>query len=138
MEQIKIDYKSPEPQDYIDLRLAGSLSSKSWEGAKVGLENSLFSVSLWEQDSLVGFGRIIGDKGTVYQIVDVVVDPAYQGNGLGKKIMNELVSYLEEHAYCGAYVSLIADKPANKLYEQFGFTEVIAHGSTGMYRRFKN
>nr|WP_226996773.1 GNAT family N-acetyltransferase [Tetragenococcus koreensis] len=59
------------------------------------MENSLFSVSLWEQDSLVGFGRIIGDKGTVYQIVDVVVDPAYQGNGLGKKIMNELVSYLE-------------------------------------------
>ncbi|GEN90845.1 hypothetical protein TKO01_08910 [Tetragenococcus koreensis] len=50
---------------------------------------------MWEQDSLVGFGRIIGDKGTVYQIVDVVVDPAYQGNGLGKKIMNELVSYLE-------------------------------------------
>lgn len=35
-------------------------------------------------------GRIIGDGGTAFQIVDVCVHPAHQGRGLGKRIMAAL------------------------------------------------
>jgi ribosomal protein S18 acetylase RimI-like enzyme len=137
MDALRLTHHAPDPKEYIDLRVEAGLSPKSLEGASVGLQNSIFIAALYDQKNLVGFGRIIGDGGTVYQIVDIAVKPAYQGNGLGKKIMKTLTSYLEEHAHPGSYVSLIADKPADELYKQYGFNYVTEHGSAGMYRWFK-
>lgn len=68
-------------------------------------------------------GRIVGDGGTVFQVVDIVVDPAYQGKGLGKLIVKELVQHIHEEVDKQAYVNLIADGEAYKLYSQFGFTD---------------
>ncbi|WP_099156722.1 GNAT family N-acetyltransferase [Virgibacillus ndiopensis] len=125
----------PNPKKYNDLRLEGGISGKSQEAAVVGLKNSLFAVSIYDKTTLIGMGRVIGDGGAFFQIVDIVVKPSYQGRGLGKMIMKELMKYLDEHTYSGSYVSLIADDPANKLYEQFGFryTYPRSHGMCRMY-----
>jgi GNAT superfamily N-acetyltransferase len=32
-------------------------------------------------------GRVIGDGGTTFQIVDIAVDPDYQGQGYGRVIL---------------------------------------------------
>lgn len=137
MTNIQFSYQPPNPQAYIDLRVEAGLSPKSLEGATIGLQNSLFSVALFDEETLVGFERVIGDGGTVYQVVDIAVKPSYQGQGLGKKILDELTSYLEENTHPGSYVSLIADKPADQLYKKSGFNYVADHGSTGMYRWFR-
>ena len=76
-------------------------------------------------------GRIMGDGGTAYQIVDMAIDPAFQGQGLGKAVMKHLTDWLEANAPDTAYVSLIADGPAHHLYSQFGF-EPTAPESIGM------
>ncbi|MFD1172331.1 GNAT family N-acetyltransferase [Oceanobacillus picturae] len=128
-------HDAPTPQEYIDLRLEGGISGKSKEAATIGLKNSLFAVSIYDQGVLIGMGRIIGDGGAFFQIVDIVVKPSYQGKGLGKAVMRELMSYLDNHTYSGSYVSLIADDPANKLYEQFGFRYTYP-ASHGMYRKY--
>lgn len=70
---------------------------------------------------LIGFGRIVGDQGITYIVSDIMVDPDYQGKGFGKMIMKEINHYLEENTDEHAYVILIANKPADKLYKQFGF-----------------
>lgn len=138
-ESIRISHEMPEPQAYIDLRIEGGMSKKSFDGAKTGLKNSIFSTALYDNETLIGFGRIIGDGGTVYQIVDVVVKPSYQGKGLGKKIMHSLVDYLEKNAHLYSYISLIGKIPIGvKLYEQFGFKDVGNHESLGMYRWMGN
>lgn len=79
-------------------------------------------------------GRIVGDGGTAFQIVDICVCPAHQGRGLGKRIMAALTEELERRAPATAYVSLIADGPARFLYEKFGFVDTARHDSIGMYR----
>lgn len=56
-----------------------------------------------------------------YQVVDIAVLPAHQGRGLGKAVMGEIASYIEREVPASAYVSLIADGAAYKLYQQFGF-----------------
>ncbi|MFC3633272.1 GNAT family N-acetyltransferase [Enterococcus rivorum] len=81
---------------------------------------------------LIGMGRIVGDGGTSYQVVDVAVAAEFQGKGFGKKIMMELMLYIQKYIDPLAYVSLIAVCPANKLYEQFGFVETSPK-SIGMY-----
>jgi len=132
---IIVRYETPAPEEYIHLRVAAGLSPKGLTGAEIGLRNSIFTVTLRDSDQLIGMGRIIGDGGCFYQIVDIAVLPAYQGNGFGKRIMSELTSYLEKNAPQGSYVSLIADVPADQLYQKFGF-DYTSPTSVGMYKRY--
>lgn len=132
---MKITYEPPTPSEYIELRVEGGLSRKSLEAASIGLANSLFIVSIYEDNTLIGLGRVVGDGGTVFHIVDIVVKPSFQGQGLGKVIMQEIMDYLEKNTYPGSYVSLIADEPADKLYEKFGFQYTFPK-SHGMYKMF--
>lgn len=129
-----IRYNSPSVEEYISLRLRTGMGIKDLSKTDIALKNSLFIVSLWDECKLIGFGRIVGDKGTTYIISDVMVDPDYQHNGLGKVIMGEIDSYLDKHTDEHAYVCLIANKPADKLYYQFGF-DYVSPKSCGMKRR---
>ncbi|MEM8675778.1 MAG: GNAT family N-acetyltransferase, partial [Cyanobacteria bacterium P01_G01_bin.67] len=88
----------PNVADYCHLRAATGLSPKTTEAAAQGLAGTWFGVSVLYEDRVVGTGRIIGDGGCFFQIVDIAVLPEHQGQGLGKRIMQALVAYLEQHA----------------------------------------
>ncbi|WP_106766489.1 GNAT family N-acetyltransferase [Paenibacillus faecalis] len=134
-ENINIVYEAPEPKEYVNLRIATGLSPKNISTAAIAMKNSIFSVSLRDSNALVGMGRIIGDGGCFYQIVDIAVHPDYQGKGFGSLIMSEIMNYLNEHAPQDCYVSLIADVPADKLYKKFGF-EYTQPRSVGMFKKY--
>lgn len=121
----------PDVATYCHLRQAAGLSAKTAEAAARGLPASLFAVQITLDNHVVGMGRVIGDGGTAYQVVDIAVLPEHQGKGLGKMIMREIMQYLQQHAPPSAYVSLIADGPAQDLYAQFGFKHT-APASVGM------
>jgi GNAT superfamily N-acetyltransferase len=124
--------ETPSIADYRRLRFASGLSPKSLEAATAGLPNTIFAVVIRQDSQAIAMGRIIGDGGLFYQVVDIAVDPAHQGKGLGKVIVANLVQHLREIALPGAYISLIADGEAHKLYAQFGFLPT-APASIGMY-----
>jgi GNAT superfamily N-acetyltransferase len=78
----------------------------------------------------IGMGRVIGDGGCFYQVVDIAVLPEYQGKGSGKAIMREISGYIKREIPKSAHVSLLADGKAFE-YQQFGFTLSAPH-SVGM------
>ena len=121
----------PAIATYQLLRVAAGLSAKSTEAAAKGLPNSLFAVQVLLGDEVVGMGRIIGDGGCFFQVVDIAVLPAHQGQGLGKLIMREIRQFIDSDVPESAYVSLIADGQAQDLYAQFGFKHT-APASVGM------
>jgi ribosomal protein S18 acetylase RimI-like enzyme len=121
----------PSVEDYCRLRTSTGLSAKSAEAAVAGLPNTLFGVLILKNNQVVGMGRVIGDGGLFYQVVDIAVEPAHQRRGLGKAIIGKIVEHLKESAPTGAHVSLIADGDAWHLYAQFGF-EPTAPASIGM------
>ena len=131
----KIHFEAPSPEDYCNLRANAGMSSKSIEAAIKGLPHACFNVTLYENDMLIGMGRVIGDGGTVFQIVDIAVKDTYQGLGHGMTIMHEIMKYIESVAEEGTYVSLIADYPADQLYEKFGFKSTEPN-SKGMYIKY--
>ncbi|MFD1067744.1 GNAT family N-acetyltransferase [Oceanobacillus locisalsi] len=135
-EHYQIKYQTPAIEAFNQLRVEAGLSNKEKAAIEIGLPNTLFAVTIYDEETLIGMGRVIGDGGIVFHVVDIVVKPCYQGEGLGKKIMEEITTYLDEHTYKGSFVSLIADIPADKLYEQFGF-RYAAPNSVGMYRLYE-
>ncbi|PZU87476.1 MAG: GNAT family N-acetyltransferase [Shinella sp.] len=126
----RIEARVPAIEDYLRLRHVSGLSPFSREAAEKGLPNSIFGVSLMRGEEVVGMGRIIGDGGCFFQVTDIAIDPAHQGRGLAKWIMRALSDFIATLPK-SAYVSLIADVPANRLYAQFGFEET-APRSVGM------
>ncbi|MFS0859250.1 MULTISPECIES: GNAT family N-acetyltransferase [Paenibacillus] len=134
MDQINIERTPPSAAEYLSLRKSAGLSAMSKEGAEIGLPNSLFAVCLREENEIVGMGRVIGDGGCFFQVVDIAVRPDQQGRGYGKLIMSEIMNYLCEHVPARGLVSLLADVPADRLYAQFGFT-YTSPKSEGMWWR---
>jgi predicted N-acetyltransferase YhbS len=120
----------PDVLSYIRLRKVCGLSPRSEEAAVRGLPNTLFSVIVRTDDEIVGMGRVVGDGGCNYEIVDIAVDPDHQGEGLGTLIMQEIMSYIHSQVPPGAYISMIADVP--DFYSRFGFSRCSPQ-SEGMY-----
>lgn len=86
------------------------------------LDKSSFVYSVFDQEKLVGMGRIVED-GVFCMFYDIVVHKDYQGKGMGKMIMNNLFDFIKDKGYSS--VSLFAD-PNNKdflipFYNKFGF-----------------
>lgn len=114
----------PGVEDYCRLRIAAGMTPKSPEAARRGLPATLYGVRLMRGDEVVGMGRVIGDGGCFFDVVDIAVVPELQGRGLGKRILAALDAWLRVNAPETAHVGLIADGDAKHLYAQYGFVEV--------------
>jgi GNAT superfamily N-acetyltransferase len=88
----------PSIENYIRIRLAAGLSRKSQEAAAIGLKNGLFSVIAYHGETPIGIGRIIGDGGCFFEIVDIAVIPEHQKKGVGDLIMRSLMDYIHQNA----------------------------------------
>lgn len=124
--------------EYNNLRKAYNMPVRNREASKIGLKNSFFMVCLRLKDregELIGMGRVIGDGGCFYNVVDIAVHPDYQNKKLGSYIMWEIKKYLDVNIPKDSYVNLIADFPADKLYKKFGF-EYSYPKSCGMVIRY--
>ena len=91
--------RPPEIEEYHTLCTAvGWQDVINFEAAKTSLKNSVFGVTIFEGDKPIGMGRIVGDGAIYFYIQDVAVDPAYQGKGIGTRIMESLLEYIRENA----------------------------------------
>lgn len=79
----------------------------------------------------VGMGRLIGD-GMYYMIVDVVVQPDYQKQGIGNKIVRKMIEYVDAGTPTGgrSSIQLIAEKGKETFYKKMGF-KLIPHEFCG-------
>jgi GNAT superfamily N-acetyltransferase len=121
--------------DYLLLRDRAGLSPKRQDQAEAALRGSWAAVHvLYEAESkTVGMGRLLGDGGWYFHVVDMAVFPEHQRQGLGDFILTVLLERVRREAPAGALVNLLADPPGRRLYARHGFT-VTAPGSIGMAR----
>jgi len=117
--QIKVVKEVAAVADFLRLRIVSGLTPRPEAAAKRALPNSLFGVHLIVDEKTVAMGRVVGDGALNFEVVDVAVDPQYQGKGLGRLVMQNIMLYLEQTAVKGAYITLLADVP--ELYKKFGF-----------------
>lgn len=118
-------------EDYCQLRESVGWVNFSKEQAQAALNNSLYTVTVVEDNQAIGMGRLIGD-GMYLVIVDIVVAPDYQKKGIGSRIINMLIGYADRELPDGgrASIQLIAEKGKEPFYEKFGF-KIIPHEFCG-------
>jgi len=136
-EEYAICKEVPSVDEYRRIRRKAGLSDKSEAAATVGLANGLFSVVAYFGDERIGLGRVIGDGGCFFQIVDIAVVPAHQKKGVGHLIMSALMEWLQTNAPATAYVSLMAHYGTPGFYARYGFTAAEKPDAAGMYLRIK-
>jgi len=122
----------PEPEDYLRLREQAGLGPRRPEQAQAAVRGGWAAVHVVHRDDgPVGMGRVIGDGGWYFHIVDMAVLPEHQRRGLGDTILSALLGLIRDRAPAGAWVTLLADPPGRRLYTRHGFRETAPH-SLGM------
>ncbi len=79
--------------------------------------SSCYGIWLEDEQKLAGFARVISDYATTYYLCDVIVDPAYQHQGLG----TALVSYVESLPEYAGLRGILITRDAHGLYRKFGY-----------------
>ena len=113
----------PTVEEYLDLRDTTGWGEIASEIVHVSLENTLFHVTIRENDKLIGMGRVIGDGVMYFYIQDVFVHPDFQGKRVGDSIMQAIEEYLLKVTKPGATVGLLSAKGKESFYIRYGYLE---------------
>jgi ribosomal protein S18 acetylase RimI-like enzyme len=101
---------------------------------RIALQYSFVVLSMWEQRGgfrrLIGFARATSDHAFNATLWDVVIHPDFQGRGLGKAMMEEMIRELRKSDISN--ISLFADAHVVEFYGQLGFN-VDPEGIKGMF-----
>lgn len=101
------------------------------------LQNSTHVVTAWDGAQLIGLARCLSDEVAVCYLQDILVHPAYQRKGVGRKLMEHC---LARFAHVRMQILLTDDEERQKLfYASLGFenTREIEWARFNVFVRFK-
>ncbi|KQM76257.1 hypothetical protein ASE74_19585 [Pedobacter sp. Leaf216] len=78
---------------------------------------STTTIFIYDRERLIAFGRVVGDGRYYAMLADIIVDPDYQGQGLGKYLVNALNDQLKNYHF----VNLSAAPGADRFYKSLGW-----------------
>lgn len=133
---ISVKYNELSAEEFILLWETVWGQGPTLEQTKLAMEHTLFRVSVFDDDRIIGMARMIGDLGLNYYIKDVVVIPAYQGRGIGRLLINELLKFVNDNGIrgTGIFVELCAMPDKMLFYEKLGFDTNEAQRLKMMYQ----
>lgn len=88
------------------------------EDLEIAIANSNPVISVWDSESLIGFARATSDGIYRAGIWDVVIHPEYQGLGLGRKLVETLISHPLLHRVERIYLTTTHQQ---SFYKRIGF-----------------
>lgn len=102
-----------EVLDYVKIR-----ESVGWNKipdllVQKAINNSMFNVSIFDNNKCIGVGRIVGDNALKGMLTDIMVLPEYQGKGIGKTIVTTLINQLNNMVEDGECFQLEASPTSN-------------------------
>lgn len=96
------------------------LGDKKAENLKVVFTNSRYKCFVYDDAKIVGVGRALADGVDTSYLCDIAIHPQYQGYGIGKEIVNQLIEFSKEHNKIILYAN-IGKEP---FYAKLGFAKM--------------
>lgn len=123
----RIEFKDTiTAEEFCRLRESVGFQKLTKEQAKTILSNTSFIVNAVCEGKSVGIVRVLTDMLTDAYITDVIVSPDFQGRGLGRKLLDQVVSRLKEISVSNVKLacSLYANPGKEPFYEKLGFQKL--------------
>ncbi|MED3804141.1 GNAT family N-acetyltransferase [Lysinibacillus xylanilyticus] len=93
--------------------------TKDLDQLQQALLNSIYVLSAWENNQLIGLTRVVGDGLTILYIQDILVLNSHQNRGIATDMMNHI---LEKYKDVRQKVLLTEEAPdVRHFYEKNGF-----------------
>ncbi len=110
-------------QDYLSIRAKVGWKTLLEKQADQALEHSIYIVGAYEDDQLIGIGRIVGDGAVICYIQDLIVVPEYQSRGVGSMILKSLIDYVKslQTEETQMMLCLMCAKGREEFYKKHGF-----------------
>jgi len=100
----------------------------------LAIGNSQFTLCAYAGEKLVGFGRVVTDGALHAMIYEMIVEPGYQGKGIGKAILQMLVDNCRQANIRD--IQLFCARGKRGFYEKHGF-DARPDDAPGMQYRYK-
>ena len=136
--EIKIE-NNLSANEYNNLRSKIGWDTKDVEVVQNAIKNSIIIKKATFKDKTIGMARAIED-GIYYLIVYVLVDPEYQKNGIGKKLIEEIEKEVENKTKKGqkCSINLVSISGKEEFYEKCGFRKIqFDYTGYGMIKRIE-
>lgn len=120
-----VEYKEKVPTsiEYNYLTNAVGWGTRENDIVEIALSNSIYSICAYENEKIIGYGRIIGDKTIFLYIQDIMVIPEYQNKKIGTNIMKNIIKKINELKKINPEIRtyLGSSKGKEEFYKKFGF-----------------
>ncbi|SHJ00801.1 GNAT family N-acetyltransferase [Pseudobutyrivibrio xylanivorans] len=113
------------PEEYLELRRLVGWRLFPLEEAKNCVERAYMVLCVRDDERAIGVVRLSWDGGYVAFISDVIVIPEYQGQGIGKKLVEAVINRIKSEMKPGYMVNLNLNSAKGKepFYAKLGFIE---------------
>lgn len=135
---LRFSTELPDPQRFFELFTSTGWNEEyhlSPEELHHAIRQSWFQLATYQGDQLVGYGRVMADGVLHALIVDVIVAPAWQGQGIGREIMKRLVARCREVGIRD--IQLFCARGKAGFYHHLGFVD-RPHDAPGMELKWKD
>tara|TARA_Y100000588_G_scaffold360195_1_gene419843 strand:+ start:1476 stop:1919 length:444 start_codon:yes stop_codon:yes gene_type:complete len=91
------------------------------ESVPAALKNSLHGMVAVDDQRVVGSVRLLGDGVKLVVVEDLMVHPEYQSRGIGTKLMDDLMQWIDENLPEKVYIGLFTRKELHEFYNRYSF-----------------
>ena len=110
-------------EEYMDLRKKVGWMEFPLEEAQACIDNAYMVRCVRDDEKAIGVVRLLWDGGYIAFLSDVIVDLGYQGQGIGRTLVEICIQRLKSDMKPGYKVKLTLNSAKGKepFYEKFGF-----------------
>ncbi len=137
----RISHNTLDAEDFIRLFDSAGWGRPDRELVETSLKNSYVTFSVLDGEKVIAMARLIGDGGMAFFLKDLIVASEYQGQGVGKGLVEHIEEFirgeLKEGWWC--YFQLMSAKNKDEFYLKCGYKshphEHSGHGFTKIIRK---
>jgi len=124
MKNIAIKHEIPTAEVFCSLKKSVSWPTPEIADASDAMCGTLFGAVAQVDGEIVAMGRVVGDGALCFLIQDLIVHPDYQRQGIGRRLMDELMQFINTSARSKAYIALFSAPNLQGFYSQYGLSSV--------------
>ena len=128
-------------EDFIRLFAGAGWGELPWDMVETSLANSYATFSVKSGDKVIAMARLLGDGAMSFFLKDFVVEPEYQGSGIGRVLLTHVEEYIRAQLKPGweGYLQLVSSKGKEGFYQKLGYAvHPHEHSGPGMSKWIKS